>query len=143
MTHTQTGLPSFIVGQFGLHLSSFIVLHLSSFIVLPGFIYRPSFIVGQFHWFEWQQLQYLQRDSSFHGEEIQQQISSGLLPPHGPEPPEVLNSATWASLLLEGFGDILNAHKWNKTFQWLESEFDPLVLLSRKPSTQAPSERGK
>ena len=43
-----------------------------------------------------------------------------------------------ASLTLEDFSDILNDSKWNKTFRWLESEFAPLVFLSRKPSMQAP-----
>ena len=60
--------------------------------------------------------QYLQHDSSLHCDEIWQKISSGITAPHVPDHSDVLNSATWASLSLEGFWDILNARKWNKAF---------------------------
>ena len=59
-------------------------------------------------------------------------------PPLVPDPSDVLNSATWASLSLEGFWDIPKCLKLKKTFKWSESEFDPLVFLSQKPSMQAP-----
>ena len=92
---------------------------------------QPERITGQ-------ELQYLQHDSSLHCDEIWQKISSGITAPHVPDHSDVLNSATWESLSLEGFWDILNASKWNQTFRWLESEFDPPVFLSRIPSIQAP-----
>ena len=64
-----------------------------------------------------QELQFLLHDSSLHRDEIRQQISSGIPPSHVPDPSDVLKSATWESLSLERFWDILNASKWNMIFQ--------------------------
>jgi hypothetical protein len=49
-----------------------------------------------------------------------------------------LHSTGAIPLSLDGFWDTLNTHRWNSSLLWLDRDFDPTRLLTRKPNTVAP-----
>ena len=68
--------------------------------------------------------------------QVQDRFAQGIPATTAPHIP--LHSTGTIPLSLDGFWDTLNTHRWNSSLLWLERDFDPTRLLTRKPNTVAP-----